>query len=126
MPQQPVPHHVEDEQASLPSSRRQTRQPRSWLAGLVARDPRLYVIYVEVRTELPLDSLAALLVGVAIALLPDALTVGPPWLLLAITAVVVVPLFYTLLFRSLPHRLVRSIRFGLQMVLTLALLGSIT
>ncbi|HEX8034021.1 MAG TPA: hypothetical protein VF510_09250, partial [Ktedonobacterales bacterium] len=126
MPQQPVPHHVEDEQASRPSSRKQTRQSRSWLAGLVARDPRLYAIYVEVRPQLLLATLAALLVGVANALLPDALTVGPPWLLLAITGAVVVPLFYALLFRSLPHRLVRSIRFGLQVVLTLALLGSIS
>lgn len=126
MPQEPVPHQVEDEQRSLPSSRRQTRQPRSWLARLVARDPQLYVIYIEVRPQLLLATLAALLVGVANALLPDALTVGPSWLLLAITGVVAVPLFYAILFRSLSYRLIRSIRFGLQVALTLALLGSIT
>lgn len=112
------------EARNLPPSGEIRRIP-AWLSEFVAHDPRLYAVYVEIRPQLLLGTLAALLVGAANALLPDALTVGPRWLLLAITAVIVVPLFYAMLFRPLPHRLVRVMRLTLQVVLTLALLGSI-
>jgi hypothetical protein len=126
MQQDSSSQHVEKQQASNLSPGGKTQQSPSWLAGLVTHDPRLYAIYIEVRPQLLLGTLAALLVGVANTLLPDALTVGPRWLLLAITGVIVVPLFYAVLFRPLPYRLVRIIRFGLQVVLTVALLGSIS
>lgn len=131
MSKHPTEYNIEDEEEtphSLPSGQTQriSRRSAAWLNGFVIHDPRLYAIYVEVRPQLLLSTLAALLVGAANALLPDALTIGPSWLLLAITCVTVVPLFYAILFHPLPHRLVQTIRLGLQVVLTLALLGSIT
>jgi H+/Cl- antiporter ClcA len=45
-------------------------------------------LHREIRPQLALAALGALLVGVAYLLLPDSLTVGPNWLLLAIEAVV--------------------------------------
>jgi hypothetical protein len=65
-------------------------------------------------------------VGVAYLLLPDTLTVGPNWLLLAIEAVVLLPLTVTAYFRPLPLQLARGMRTGLQVALTLALLSSLT
>ena len=57
---------------------------------------------------------------------------SPPWPLdpswpepLAVLAVVLLPLLYTVYFHPLPHRVGRAIRTALQVVLTLALLISI-
>jgi hypothetical protein len=83
-------------------------------------------LYREIRPQLGLASLGALLVGVAYLLLPETLTVGPNWLLLAIEAVVLLPLTVTAFFRPLPLRLARGMRTALQVALTLALLTSLT
>jgi hypothetical protein len=82
-------------------------------------------LYREIRPQLGWASLGALLVGVAYLLLPDTLTVGPNWLLLAIEAVVLLPLTVTAYFRPLPLQLARGMRTGLQVALTLALLTSL-
>lgn len=86
-------------------------------------------MYDELKPQLLLASVAALLIGVAYYLLPPELRVGsrwlPSWLLLAIDALVLLPLLYTVYFRPLPHRVGRLIRTGLQVLLTLALLSSI-
>ena len=85
--------------------------------------------YDEIKPQLLLATIAALLIGVAYLLLPPALRVGstvlPNWLLLAIDAVVLLPLLYSVYFRPLPHTVGRLIRTALQVVLTLALLSSV-
>jgi hypothetical protein len=85
--------------------------------------------YDELKPQLVLATIAALLIGVAYLLLPPELRVGsnvlPNWLLLAIDAVVLLPLLYSLYFRPLPHTVSRLIRTALQVVLTLALLSSV-
>jgi hypothetical protein len=82
-------------------------------------------LYREIRPQLGLASLGALLVGVAYLLLPETLTVGPNWLLLAIEVVVLLPLTVTAFIRPLPPRLARGMRTTLQVALTLALLSSL-
>lgn len=84
-------------------------------------------LHREIRPQLALASLGALLVGIAYLLLPDTLTVGPNWLVLAVEAVVLVPLTAAAYFRphTIPLPLARRIRTSLLMVLTLALLSSI-
>jgi len=85
--------------------------------------------YDELRPQLLLATIAALLIGVAYLLLPPALRVGssvlPNWLLLAIDAVVLLPLLYAAYFRPLPYTVGRLIRTAVQVVLTLALLSSV-
>jgi hypothetical protein len=83
-------------------------------------------LHREIRPQLAVAALGALLVGVAYLLLPDSLTVGPNWLLLAIEAVVLLPLTVTAFFRPLPPTLVLGMRTALQVALTLALLTSLT
>lgn len=83
-------------------------------------------LHREIRLQLGLAALGALLVGVAYLLLPDSLTVGPNWLLLAIEAVVLLPLTVAAFVRPLPYEVARVMRAGLQVVLTLALLSSLT
>src|SRR5260370_40813685 len=74
--------------------------------------------YDELKPQLLLATIAALLIGVAYLLLPPALRVGstvlPSWLLLAVDAVVLLPLLYSVYFRPLPHRVGRLIRTGCQ------------
>jgi hypothetical protein len=82
-------------------------------------------LHREIRPQLALAALGALLVGVAYLLLPDSLTVGPNWLLLAIEAVVLLPLTVSAFFRPLPPTLMRGMRIALQVALTLALLTSL-
>ncbi|MGZ3599138.1 MAG: hypothetical protein ACXWQR_01505 [Ktedonobacterales bacterium] len=82
-------------------------------------------LHCELRPQLALASLGALLFGVAYLLLPDNLTVGPNWLVLAVEAVVLLPLTYAAYFHPLPLTLARGIRTSLLVVLTLALLSSI-
>jgi hypothetical protein len=78
----------------------------------------------DLRLQLLLGSLGAALVGVAYLWLPGVLTVGPNWLLLAIDAVVLLPLLITAFFRPLPLKVARLVRGALQVVLTLALFTS--
>jgi hypothetical protein len=83
-------------------------------------------LHREIRPQLALAALGALLVGVAYLLLPDSLTVGPNWLLLAFEAVVLLPLTVSAFLRPLPPTLMRGMRIALQVALTLALLTSLT
>lgn len=84
-------------------------------------------LHREIRPQLVLASAGALLVGVAYLLLPDTLTVGPNWLVLAVEAVVLVPLTAAAYLRphTIPFPLARRIRTSLLVALTLALLSSI-
>jgi hypothetical protein len=85
--------------------------------------------YDELKPQLLLATVAALLIGVAYLLLPPALRVGsnvlPNWLLLAMDAVALLPLVYSVYFQPLPHTVGRLIRTALTVVLTLALLSSV-
>lgn len=85
--------------------------------------------YDELKPQLLLATIAALLIGVAYLLLPPELRVAsqvlPSWLLLVVDAVVLLPLLYSVYFRPLPHNVGRLIRTALQVVLTLALLSSV-
>lgn len=82
-------------------------------------------MYDELRPQFLLATLAGLLIGGAYLLLPENLTVGPSWLVLALNAVVLLPLLLTVYIRPLPHRVGRAVRATLQVVLTLALLSSV-
>ena len=84
-------------------------------------------IYVreELRGEVVLSSICALLVGLAYMVLPDPLHFGPKWLLLAIAVVLLLPLFYSVYVHPLPHRLARYARLTLQYLMAMALVTSI-
>ena len=79
----------------------------------------------HIREQILLSSAASILVGVAYWILPYQLQVGPSWLLFVILAVIVLPLTYASFMRILPYEWSRRIRFGIQALLTLALLVSI-
>jgi len=79
----------------------------------------------HIREQILLSSAASILVGVAYWILPYQLQVGPSWLLFVILAVIVLPLTYASFMRLLPYEWSRRIRFGIQALLTLALLVSI-
>lgn len=95
--------------------------------GSRAQEEQERELHREIRPQLALASLGALLVGVAYLLLPDTLTVGPNWLVIAVEAVVLLPLTAAAYFRpqTIPFPLARRIRTSLLVVLTLALLSSI-
>jgi hypothetical protein len=86
---------------------------------------QLLELHREIRPQLALAGLSALLVGVAYLLLPEELMLGPNWLVLAVEAVVLLPLTYAAFFRPIPHQLARRMRTSLQVALTLALLSSL-
>ncbi|HEX8996546.1 MAG TPA: hypothetical protein VF812_10985 [Ktedonobacterales bacterium] len=76
--------------------------------------------------QLLLASVGALLVGVLYIALPTLVVYGPPWLLLALEAVFVVPpVILHLAGLRLPHQLARGSSYALLAVLTLALASSI-
>lgn len=79
----------------------------------------------ELLPQLALASLGALLVGVVYLLLPDSLTIGPNWLVLALDIALLLPVAFAIIIRPVPHNLLRAFRTGLQVVLTLAMLSSI-
>ena len=66
--------------------------------------------------------IVSLATGVIYALLPERLTIGPNWLLLAIETIIILPLVIARLLRHpLPHRLMRTTGFLSLGVLTTAL-----
>ena len=79
----------------------------------------------SLRPQFLLETVAALAIGVVFVGLPDRLTVGPNWLALAISAVVLLPLLITAFVRPLNHEVARMLRAGLQVLLTAALLSSV-
>jgi hypothetical protein len=85
-------------------------------------------MYRELRPQLVLASIGAVLVGAAYLLLPAKLAAVPRWLPLVIVAVVLVPLVYVIFLHPEPHRIhhiARMLRLVLQTLLTLALLSSL-
>ncbi len=68
----------------------------------------------------------ALLVGGLYFQLPANVVLGPPWLLLAVeAALVLVPVAAHISGRRLPHRVARTFAFALLVALTLALVSSL-
>jgi hypothetical protein len=70
--------------------------------------------------------LGMLAAGVLYAFLPEKLLIGPPWLLLVIEVVFLLPLIVTILFgRGLPRKFIRPLVFTVLGLLTLALASGI-
>lgn len=70
--------------------------------------------------------LGMLMVGVLYAFLPTKLLIGPPWLLLAIEAVFLLPIGFTLLTeRGLPYKTLHPLLLTLLGVLTVSLASGI-
>lgn len=76
--------------------------------------------------QLMVAAVGALLVGVLYIVLPERLTFGPSWLLLALeAALLAAPLIaVSFLRRTLPYRVARGLALALLLVLTAALIGS--
>jgi len=73
-----------------------------------------------------LATAAALLIGALYLLLPQALLLGPRWLLLMIeVALLTPPIVARLTERYLPHRVGRWLAYGLLAALTVALIASV-
>ncbi len=71
-------------------------------------------------------SLGILLTGVLYLFLPERLTIGPSWLLLALEACIITPLWiFHLSGRLLPYRLVRTLSLIVLGLVTLTLAGSV-
>lgn len=90
------------------------------------KQPLLRVVPHELQPQVLLASVAAIFMGIAYLLLPYKLTVGPSWLLLALEAMIILPLAYSAFFHHFAHNTVRTLRFGLQTILALALVSSVT
>lgn len=84
-----------------------------------------YVSLAALRPQFLLETLAALAIGFAFLGLPQILTVGPNWIPLAISALVLIPLLLIALVRPLSHSVARTLRAGLQVILTAAVLSSV-
>jgi uncharacterized membrane protein len=66
--------------------------------------------------------LGALAVGLLYLALPDYLTIGPNWLLLAVVGVLIIPFFFI---KKLPHITIRLFALAILAAVTLGLAGSI-
>lgn len=77
------------------------------------------------RPQFLLETLAAFAIGVSFLGLPPGLTVGPNWLALALSAVVLGPLALVALFQRPNYHIARALRAGVQIVLSAALLSSV-
>jgi uncharacterized membrane protein len=77
------------------------------------------------RTQFLLETLAAFGIGVAFLGLPAGLTVGPNWLALALSVIVLGPLAVVTFFRRPSYHIARPLRAGVQVILTAALLSSV-
>ena len=70
--------------------------------------------------------IAALAIGLLYMALPERLTYGPSWLLLAIEVVLLLPLMFSWASRrTLPHAAIRILTFAFLVAVTLGLVGSI-
>jgi uncharacterized membrane protein len=78
-------------------------------------------------TQIWIASIGALLIGVLYWVLPEELTFGPGWVLLAMEAALLAPLLIVgvILRRPLPHRVARGLALGLLAVVTAALAVSV-
>lgn len=77
------------------------------------------------RTQFLLETLAAFAIGVAFLGLPAGLTVGPNWLALALSLIVLGPLAIVAFFRRPNYHIARPLRAGVQVLLSAALLSSV-
>jgi uncharacterized membrane protein len=77
------------------------------------------------RSQVLLETLAAFAIGVAFLGLPTGLTVGPNWLPLVISVVVLGPLLIIGFFERPKYHIARRTRAGMQVLLTAALLSSV-
>lgn len=77
------------------------------------------------RPQFLLETLAAFAIGASFLGLPAGLTVGPNWLALALSVVVLGPLVIIGFFEKPKYHIARWMRAGIQVVLTAALLSSV-
>lgn len=77
------------------------------------------------RPQFLLETLAAFAIGAAFLGLPAGLTVGPNWLALALSVVVLGPLVIIGFFEKPKYHIARWMRAGIQVLLTAALLSSV-
>jgi hypothetical protein len=85
-------------------------------------------MYRELRPQLALSSLGAILVGVAYLLQPDNVVAAPRWLPLMVIGVVLIPLYFVIFLHPEPlrvHPIAHLLRLTLQTLLTLGLLSSL-
>jgi hypothetical protein len=79
--------------------------------------------------QLMVAAVGALLVGVLYLALPDALSVGPSWLLLLVEAVLLAPILVETVIlrrrRRLPYAVVRTLALALLGVLAVTLVGTV-
>ena len=78
-------------------------------------------------TQLFVATVAALLVGVIDFVVPNSVVVGPPWLLVAIEAVLLAPIVIAAISEriSLPYHIARLLALILLVVLALSLIASV-
>lgn len=79
------------------------------------------------RAQVLLATVAAIFVGIAYLILPERFSFGPlpNWILLAVEALFVVPLCYSIFIKPLGHTQIRMLRYGLQIVLIGVLIYSL-
>ncbi len=77
------------------------------------------------RPQFLLETLAAFAIGAAFLGLPAGLTIGPNWLALALSVVVLGPLVIIGFFEKPKYHIARWMRAGIQVLLTAALLSSV-
>lgn len=80
---------------------------------------------IHLRTQFLLETLAAFAIGVAFLGLPSGLTVGPNWLPLALSVLVLGPLAIVAFMGRPRYHVTRPLRAIVQIILTLALLSSV-
>lgn len=83
------------------------------------------VTSATLRPQFLLETIAAFAIGASFLGLPSGLTVGPNWLALALSAIVLGPLAIVTLFQRPNHHIARALRTGVQIILSAALLSSV-
>jgi uncharacterized membrane protein len=101
-----------------------TKPPAKPVTKPVAEHPRP-VTPAALRPQFLLETLAAFAIGASFLGLPSGLTVGPNWLALALSVVVLGPLAIVALFQRPNYHIARPLRAGVQVILTAALLSSV-
>ena len=77
--------------------------------------------------QVTVSTAGVLTIGVLYTILPDAVRIGPPWLLIAVELILIAPLilYHIILRRPLPSRLTRRLPLGLLLIVVLALVGAL-
>lgn len=113
--------NANDEQGQLNAGGARRQQPRRQIP---TRQPDESLPDIQ---QLVVATLGALMIGVLFILLPDRLTIGPRWLVLALEVVLLAPSLFAgvLARRHLPFRIARSLAIGLLVLVTAGLVISV-